>query len=210
MYRFILTGAPGSGKTAILRQLELDGLAVVEEAATDVIAWSQARGIDEPWQQPDFTDTIATLQHRRQLAADKHDGPVLFDRSPICTYALARYLEHPIGQTLADELDRIRTERTYEHRVFFIAGQGSITPTPARRISLAEAQRFEKLHAEVYRTLGYELVTIGPAPLDVRAAEVRAHVAAERSGISSLAWAAERPLLEPRIQHAVERAGDPD
>ncbi|MBM0260113.1 AAA family ATPase, partial [Micromonospora sp. 4G55] len=38
MPAYILTGAPGSGKTAILRQLEIDGHAVVEEAATDVIA----------------------------------------------------------------------------------------------------------------------------------------------------------------------------
>ncbi len=42
MKRFILTGAPGSGKTAILRQLEHDGFGVVEEAATDIIALEQA------------------------------------------------------------------------------------------------------------------------------------------------------------------------
>jgi predicted ATPase len=38
MRRFIITGAPGAGKTAIIRELELDGFSVVEEAATDVIA----------------------------------------------------------------------------------------------------------------------------------------------------------------------------
>ncbi|MGO9271366.1 MAG: AAA family ATPase [Terriglobia bacterium] len=32
MRRFIITGAPGAGKTAIIRQLELDGFSVVEEA----------------------------------------------------------------------------------------------------------------------------------------------------------------------------------
>jgi predicted ATPase len=42
MRRFIITGAPGSGKTAILRQLGLDGFSVVEEAATDIIAAAQA------------------------------------------------------------------------------------------------------------------------------------------------------------------------
>ena len=31
MRRFIITGAPGAGKTAIIRQLELDGFSVVED-----------------------------------------------------------------------------------------------------------------------------------------------------------------------------------
>ena len=31
MRRFIITGAPGTGKTAIIRQLELDEFSVVDE-----------------------------------------------------------------------------------------------------------------------------------------------------------------------------------
>jgi hypothetical protein len=38
MRRYIITGTPGAGKTAIIRQLELDGFSVIEEAATAVIA----------------------------------------------------------------------------------------------------------------------------------------------------------------------------
>jgi predicted ATPase len=45
MNRYVLTGAPGAGKTAIIRQLELDGFSVVEEAATDIIALWHAKGI---------------------------------------------------------------------------------------------------------------------------------------------------------------------
>ena len=41
MKRFILTGTPGAGKTAVVRQLELDGFSVVEEAATDILLWSK-------------------------------------------------------------------------------------------------------------------------------------------------------------------------
>ena len=52
MKRFILTGAPGAGKTAVVRQLALDGFSVVEEAATEIIALEHARGVAEPWKHP--------------------------------------------------------------------------------------------------------------------------------------------------------------
>src|SRR3974390_841536 len=58
MKRFIITGAPGAGKTAIIRQLELDGFSVVEEAATDVIAAAHAPGT-QPRAHPSFIAAIA-------------------------------------------------------------------------------------------------------------------------------------------------------
>jgi predicted ATPase len=92
--RFILSGAPGSGKTAILRQLEVNGFVVVEEAATDVIALWQARGITEPWTDPSFIDAIVDLQSRRELQAGMQQGAVQFhDRSVLCTAALAGILD---------------------------------------------------------------------------------------------------------------------
>lgn len=54
MRRFVVTGAPGAGKTAIIRQLEIEGYSVVKEAATDVIAAAQAQGIREPWSEASF------------------------------------------------------------------------------------------------------------------------------------------------------------
>ena len=39
--RFIFTGAPGSGKTSVIKELEKLGHAVIHEAATDVIAEEQ-------------------------------------------------------------------------------------------------------------------------------------------------------------------------
>src|SRR4051812_41214178 len=105
MRRFILTGAPGAGKTAILRRLALDGFSVVEEAATDVIAAAQARGTPEPWTNPSFLDAIAELQRDRQLRASHPADEVQFyDRSVVCTAALAVYHGRPVSPFLADEL----------------------------------------------------------------------------------------------------------
>ncbi len=179
MKRFILTGTPGSGKTAILRQLELDGFNVVEEAATDVIALSQARGIAEPWTHVSFIDAIADLQRLRQLRASRDAGEVQFhDRSAICTAALATYLGFPVTTGLERELERIRTEKIFQKQVFFIRNLGFISPTEARRISFDEALRFERIHEETYRNFGFEIVTVEPASLAERVDRIKNSVKA--------------------------------
>jgi predicted ATPase len=175
MKRFVLTGAPGAGKTVILRQLELEGFSVVEEAATDVIAVQQAQGIAEPWTDPSFIDAVVDLQRRRQLRASSELADIQFhDRSAVCTAALAAYLGHPSSETLARELERIKTEAIFEKRFFFIRNLGFITPTEARRISFEETLRFERIHEETYRNHGFEIVSVERASLSQRVAAIKA------------------------------------
>ena len=161
MKRFIITGAPGAGKTAIIRQLELEGFSVVEEAATDVIAAAQAQGINEPWTRHSFVDEVVKLQKERQIRASHQPDEIQFhDRCVVCTAALAVYLGFPLSEFLTSELGRIKMENIYEKRVFFIRNLGFITPSDARRISFDETVRFEKIHAETYLRFGFELVSI--------------------------------------------------
>lgn len=166
MRRFIITGAPGAGKTAIIRQLELDGFSVVEEAATHVIAAAQARGTVQPWTHPSFIDAVANLQRDRQIRAAYQPDEIQFhDRSVVCTAALAVYLDFPFSPLLLRELERVKKEAIYQNRVFFIRNLGFITPTDAPRISFEETLRFEKIHEETYRDFGFELVSVEPGSL---------------------------------------------
>ena len=171
MQQYILTGAPGAGKTVALRQLEMMGHAVVEEAATDIMALAQANGVAEPHRDPGFLDAIVTLQERRRAGRTAR-GPVFHDRSPVCTLALARYLEIPVPDLLARALRAIETEEFYARRVFFFRNLGFIVNTDARRISFEDTLRFEQVHEDVYRELGYELVFIEPAGVAVRARRI--------------------------------------
>lgn len=171
--RYILTGAPGAGKTAILRSLECDGYTVVEEAATDVIALHQAQGEPEPWTKPSFVDAITELQHRRQQRAAGLPGEVqVYDRSPVCTYALATYLGHPVTPALGRELERIRAHGVYDRRVLFVQNLGFVRRTDARLITFEESLRFEQVHRDAYASLGYECLMIAPGPLPQRVSAV--------------------------------------
>ena len=212
---FILTGAPGAGKTIALRQLEAMGHPVVEEAATDVIALAHAKGVAEPHLDPAFIDAIVTLQEQRRkrtaspppvgegdpegvggAAASKASpgappspaSPVLpptgeerrilqvpmtfHDRSPICTLALAQYLGFRVSDVLARALRTIDQEKFYARRVFFLRNLGFIVNTEVRRISFEDTLRFEQVHKDVYRGLGYELVFIDPAEVEDRARRI--------------------------------------
>ena len=148
---------------------------MVEEAATDVIARQQAQGVAEPWTDPGFIDAIAELQRQRRLQAANLPGTAQFhDRSAVCTAALADYLGHPVSAGLRRELQRIETAAVFERRVFFIRHLGFVVPTAARRISFADALRFEQVHEATYRRYGYQLVPIAPGPLANRVAAIKA------------------------------------
>jgi predicted ATPase len=173
--RFVVTGAPGAGKTAIIRQLELDGFGVVEEAATDVIAAAQAQGTVQPWAHPSFIDAIAHLQRDRQIRTSYQPDEIQFhDRSTVCTAALAIYLGYPFSPFLTGEPERVKKQAIYQSRVFFIRNLGFVIPTEARRISFEETVRFEKIHEESYRDFGFELVSVEPGNLTERVSIIKA------------------------------------
>ena len=177
MKRYILTGAPGSGKTIILRQLEIDGFSVVEEAATDVIAMQQAKGIEQPWTEQSFTDQITDLQRQRLMRSSQEEGSIQFhDRSVFCTAALAEFLGHPRSLLLSRELERVVAERVYQPEVFFIRGLGFVKPTAARRISIQDATRFERVHEKTYTDFGFQIISIEPASPSARAGNITSFV----------------------------------
>jgi len=179
MTNYILTGTPGAGKTALLRLLERRGFAVVEEAATDVIAVAEACGQDEHWTQPTFIDDILDLQRRRQLrAASWPDPVVIFDRSPVCTWALARFLGREPTPALTQEMQRIAAGGVYDRRVLFVENLGYCNPTHARRITFEDSLTFEAVHAETYESFGFDLVRIAAAPIEERLAKVIAALGA--------------------------------
>lgn len=161
--RYIFTGTPGSGKTAVIQELERLGYVTIPESATEVIALEQAKGIMHPWEQPDFVDKIILAQKSRQMNAC---GSLQFyDRSPFCAYALGCYLlgghsNFTPSPILVDEIDRCLEAGIYQNRVFFFENLGFIEHTDARKISYEEALIFEQIHLDIYKKFGFEIVFV--------------------------------------------------
>jgi predicted ATPase len=143
-----------------------------------VIATLQGQGVDEPWKRNDFCDQIVTLQRQRQVAPVPLGAAVqIFDRSPLCTLALARYLGRPVTPLLAEEVARVVAERVYQPTVFLVRSLGFLEPSAARRITYPDALVFEAAHEAVYREHGYELVDVPAAPIAERVEIVRSVLA---------------------------------
>lgn len=154
MKRYVVTGAPGAGKTSILRELARLGYAVVTEAATDVIVAAQALGEAEPWRGPGFVDTIVAVQRQRQQVAPAPGvAAQVYDRSPICTLALTWYLGRPVTGLLAAEIDRVVRAGVYDRHVLFVRPIGFVREA-------------------AYVAHGFELVDIPAGPIGERAAAI--------------------------------------
>jgi AAA domain len=122
MKRFIITGAPGAGTTAIIRQLEIDGFSVVEEAATDVISAAYARGVPEPWKSPSFIDEIAVLQRSRQVHASCSRR--MYSSTIVALYAPPRSHRtwaSPFQQFSVPNWSAFREKRSFRSRSFSFA-----------------------------------------------------------------------------------------
>ena len=175
--RYVLTGAPGAGKTVLLDALADRGWAVVAEAATDVITAAQAGGVDQPWAEGDFCDQVLALQRQRLQDAPTRSGVQVHDRSPLCTLALARHLRRPVSAALRAEIDRVLAEGVYEPTVFLVRPLGFIAASAARRITYAEALAFQGVHEAVYREHGFTLLDVPAAPPAARADLVESTIA---------------------------------
>ena len=177
MKRYILTGAPGCGKTSVIRALEMSGVSTVAEAATDIIAYRQSQGVSKPWENIDFIDDVVSIQRHRQMDRSDHYSELHFyDRSPICTYALAKYLNFKPSSDLMQEIERIEKQSIYEKDVFFIDNLGFISNTDARQISFEDSLVFEQLHRDAYQKFGFRCIAIPASSVDYRVKLILEHV----------------------------------
>jgi predicted ATPase len=167
--RHILTGAPGTGKTAVVRAMP-SAVVVVEEPARDVLAEQRAAG--RPISNDGAEDRFVDLLLRRSIEqfdyALRLDGTILFDRGIPDCIAYAAYL----GADMRRSLEASESHR-YQAPVLLLTPWEEIYRTDDERtMTFQDVMAFHRAIRAAYRTAGYEIVEVPKASVDDRAAFV--------------------------------------
>ena len=78
--RIVITGGPGSGKTALINFLEKEGYSVMHEISRDVILQAQKEGIDQLFLEDPmlFSEKLMEGRMEQFKAGEQRETPVLF------------------------------------------------------------------------------------------------------------------------------------
>ena len=167
---FVLTGAPGAGKSAILSRLGRE-FRCVDEPAREVIAEQRASGGRGTWDQdrPLFAGLLLQRSIEKYEAERGSSERVLFDRGiPDCVVYAMR-----AGVDPAPSLKAVDAFR-YEAEVLFLEPWSEIYTTDDERImSFEDTVSFSDALRDVYGRSGYRLVTVPQAPIEARADFIR-------------------------------------
>jgi predicted ATPase len=171
---FILTGAPGTGKTAILRQLGNE-FRCVDEPAREILAEQRATGGRGTWDQDPslFVHLLLQRSIEKYAMARRSRETVIFDRGiPDCIVYAALAGSNPTPSLKAVEVYR------YQPHVLFLEPWSDIYETDEERImSFDDTVSFSQTLRDVYERSGYTLVEVPRDPIDDRATFVRKSVA---------------------------------
>jgi predicted ATPase len=166
---FILTGAPGSGKTAMLDRLSRE-FVCMNEPAREVLAEQRASGGSGTWDQDAslFVHLLLQWSIQKYEAARRTGQTVVFDRGiPDCVVYAVR-----LGADVAPSLEAIETFR-YESDVFFLEPWSGIYRTDEERVMpFDDAVSFSDSLREVYEQSGYSLIDVPHGSIDHRTAFV--------------------------------------
>jgi predicted ATPase len=169
----IITGAPGSGKTAILDRLR-STVRCVDEPAREILSEQRSIGGDgAPDRDPSlFVDLLLQRSVAKHRATEALEGTVAFDRGvPDCVAYATMLGVDPALSIRACDVYR------YHPEVFVLAPWEQIyVVDDERTMSFADTLGFHAAIVDAYRGAGYTLVEVPRGSADQRAAFVRGRI----------------------------------
>ncbi len=167
---YVLTGAPGSGKTAILDHIGAD-IRRVGEPAREILEEQRAvGGAGTPDRDPSlFADLLLRRSIDKHEAAQRWEESAVFDRGvPDCIAYAALMGVDPTPSILASEVYR------YHSEVLVLEPWEEIYVVDEERtMSFADTIPFQEALMDAYGRAGYTLVEVPRDSVENRAAFVR-------------------------------------
>ena len=171
---YVLTGAPGSGKSAVLDSIGTL-IRCIGEPAREILAEQRAIDGDGTYDRDAslFVELLLQRSIDKHVAAQTEAGPVLFDRGvPDCVAYAALMGIDPSPSIRAAERYR------YHDEVFMLAPWAEIyTTDDERTMSFADTIPFHEALADAYERTGYVLVEVPRGSVEQRSAFVRDRIA---------------------------------
>ncbi|MBB5223821.1 putative ATPase [Amaricoccus macauensis] len=169
---FVVTGGPGSGKTALIEALASQGVGTMPEAGRGIIRDQQAvGGAALPWGDREaFAEAMLVWEMRSHAEALRRGATVVFDRGVPDVAGYLRLCGLPVPAHVEQAARIVR----YAPRVFLAPFWPEIfTRDAERRQDMAEAEATCEVMTRVYTALGYELVPLPLGPVAERVRFVR-------------------------------------
>ncbi|MET7866498.1 AAA family ATPase [Micromonospora taraxaci] len=163
----VITGGPGSGKTALVDALHLAGFRAVPEAGRAIVTDQRAIGGRLlPWNDPAlFDELVLAMGMRAHEDACAIGGTAFFDHAIPCTVGFIRARAEPVPAHFHAAVARFR----YHPTVFVAPPWRAIyRRDEARWESFEQAQGIHAAIVEAYREVGYRCVELPRADVATR------------------------------------------
>lgn len=166
MQKFVITGAPGTGKTSIINHLKTKGFHCIEEVSREIISEQiDSNGEALPWKNLSaFSERVFTLRESQLL--NSKNTLLFFDRGTVDVYAYMKVDNLEIPKHLEESIKKNR----YNKKVFYTPIWEQIyVNDKERKESIEQAKQIEKEILSSYTFYNYQIIKVPKGSIEERA-----------------------------------------